>query len=290
MFDNYSIDYTALTPEDDENEKRSVLSDLQTDDDDVFQIKQSPRLKEGDLLPILPLRGQVLFPGVLMPITIGRKKNKELALRCKEENRLVGVFCQLHRETQDPGPNDLYEIGTAAEIRQIIELPNDNLLVLLRGDERVKAHDYEQRDNIWHARMEIYPEQFPPRGDREFLALASVIKKLAQNILDAADNVPDEAKTTLSSIDNPPTLVNYICVNFGLRTEDKYHLLTTDSLMERGKKLQDILSHEVENLKMHEEIQAKTQEEIDRQQREYYLNHQMEVIQKELGDTSAEVV
>ena len=290
MIDKYSIDYTALLPDDEEeNEQRSVLSELQTDGE-LFNVKTAPRLKEGDLLPILPLRGQVLFPGVLMPITIGRKKNKELALRCKEENRLLGVFCQLKRETQDPGPEDLYEVGTAAEIRQIIELPNDNLLVLLQGNERVKASDYEQIEGVWHARTEIYPEEFPPRGDREFLALASVVKKLAQNILDAADNVPDEAKTTLSSIDNPPTLINYICVNFGLRAEDKYHLLITDSLMNRGKKLQDILSHEVENLKMHEEIQAKTQEEIDRQQREYYLNHQMEVIQKELGDTSAEVV
>ena len=122
MIDKYSIDYTALLPDDEEeNEQRSVLSELQTDGE-LFNVKKAPRLKEGDLLPILPLRGQVLFPGVLMPITIGRKKNKELALRCKEENRLLGVFCQLKRETQDPGPEDLYEVGTAAEIRQIIEL------------------------------------------------------------------------------------------------------------------------------------------------------------------------
>ena len=283
MTDNYSL---TLASENADSEQHNILSSLITDDEE----RAEPTLTSGDTLDVLPIRGQVLFPGVLIPINVSRDKNKKLVKRVKKENKFIAVHCQVDRDIQDPGENDMYQLGTAALILQTIDLPNESVLVILEGKQRIYADKFEMVRGTMRAQVTVMEETFPKRGDKEFFALASSIKAQAQNILDEAENVPPEAGMTLRSIDNPPTLVNYICVNFGLRIADKQELLKCNSLLERAKHLQQLLNQEVEMLKMREEIKHKTQEEIDKQQREYYLNRQMEAIQKELGDTTAEVI
>ncbi|MBQ2608374.1 MAG: endopeptidase La [Paludibacteraceae bacterium] len=287
MTDNYSIALDLTLDNEDNNEQKNILNDIFHEDSDE---QKDPTLQSGDTLDVLPIRGQVLFPGVLLPITVSREKSKKLVRSIKKQQKYIAVNCQLDRDIQEPSTNDLYPLGTAALILEVLDLPNGNVLVILEGKERIYAESFETVRGVIRAQITVLEETFPKRGDKEFFALASSIKAQAQNILESAENVPPEASMTLRSIDNPPTLINYICVNFGLKIEDKQDLLNYESLLDRAKHLQFLLNREAGMLKMKDEIQAKTKEEIDKQQREYYLNRQMEAIQKELGDTTAEVV
>ena len=287
MTDNYSIALDLTLDNEDNNEQKNILNDIFHEDNDE---QKDPTLQSGDTLDVLPIRGQVLFPGVLLPITVSREKSKKLVRSIKKQQKYIAVNCQLDRDIQEPSTNDLYPLGTAALILEVLDLPNGNVLVILEGKERIYAESFETVRGVIRAQVTVLEETFPKRGDKEFFALASSIKAQAQNILESAENVPPEASMTLRSIDNPPTLINYICVNFGLKIEDKQDLLNYESLLDRAKHLQFLLNREAGMLKMKDEIQAKTKEEIDKQQREYYLNRQMEAIQKELGDTTAEVV
>ena len=249
--------------------------------DDAFE----PKLNDGDILGVLPLRNMVLFPGVLLPVTVGRPKSKKLVATAFKNEQLLAVCCQKAQDVQEPSGDDLYPIGTAGRVMRTLDMPDGNLMVILEGVERIHIQEIVGVRPYMKARVQTLAEDFPKRNDKEFVALVSSLKNVAEKIIKSMENLPAEAGMTLRSIDNPPTLVNYICGNFGVRIADKQTLLEIDSIKERAISLLEILNKEVKMLEMRKDIQNKTKEDIDREQREYLLHRQMETIQKELGDS-----
>ena len=244
-----------------------------------------PKLNDGDILGVLPLRNMVLFPGVLLPVTVGRPKSKKLVATAFKNDQLLAVCCQKVQDVQEPSSEDLYPIGTAGRVMRTLDMPDGNLMVILEGVERIHIQEIVGVRPYMKAKVQTMPEDFPKRNDKEFVALVSSLKNVAEKIIKSMENLPAEAGMTLRSIDNPPTLVNYICGNFGVRIADKQVLLEIDSIKERALSLLEILNKEVKMLEMRKDIQNKTKEDIDREQREYLLHRQMETIQKELGDS-----
>lgn len=245
-------------------------------------------LNDGDVLDVLPLRNRVLFPGVMMPVAVGRPKSLKLVTNAYNKEQLVAVCCQKERDTQEPKDSDLYDLGTAARVMQIIEIQSGTKMIILEGIERIHVEEFASTRTGLKAKIKRLPEEFPKRGDKEFLAVVSNIKERAMQVLERTDNVPAEASLTLRSIDNPPTLVNYICTNFEFKIEDKQQLIGLQTIAERALHLLGLLNNEMQLLKMKADIQSKTEEELSKQQREFYLHQQMETIQKELGNTGTE--
>ena len=245
----------------------------------------APRLNDGDVLGVLPLKNMVLFPGVLLPVTVGRPKSKKLVATAYKNNQLLAVCCQKAQDVQEPTIDDLYTVGTAGRVMRTLDMPDGTVMVILEGVERIRIQEIVGVRPYMKARVSSLPEEFPKRNDKEFVASVSSIKKMAENILKRMENLPQEATMTIRNIDNPPTLVNYVCGNFGMQIADKQQLLEITSLSERANALLEVLNKEMLMLEMRKEIKNKTKEDIDREQREYLLHRQMETIQKELGDS-----
>ena len=265
---NVKVDYIPLSADDDTN---------------------GPELQDGDVLGVLPLRNMVLFPGVLLPVTVARPKSKKLVTNAFKNDELLAVCCQRLQDVQEPLSDDLYTIGTAGRVMRTLDMPDGSLMVIMEGIQRIEIQEIVSQKPYMKAKVHIMEEEFPKRNDKEFIALVSSLKSQADNILKRMDNIPAEAGMTLRSIDNPPTLVNYICGNFGVRIADKQRLLEMSSLKERAINLLEILTSELQMLDMKEVIKSKTKEDIDKEQREYYLQRQMETIQRELGNTDEQM-
>lgn len=247
------------------------------------------QINSGDTLAVLPLRNMVLFPSVLLPVTVTRPKSQRLVRNAYEQEKYLAVCCQKERDIQEPNGEDLYELGTAARVVRVLELPDSSLMVILEGHERIMVEDFTSVRGTLRAKIQIIPEVFPKRDDKQFLAIVSNIKDQAMKVIRQSENMSSEAGMMLRSIDNPSTLVNYICVNFGIKIADKQELLQYEKIIDRALHLLEHLNIEVQMLEMKADIQTKTKEEIDKEQREYYLHHQLETIQKELGDTGAQI-
>lgn len=274
-----------------------ILREANSENDNIISILQGNdaeknwEIKDDEILNVLPLRNRVLFPGTLLTVTASRPKSQRLARKAYEQEQLLAVCCQKERDVQEPEAHDLYSLGTAARVVRVIDLPDQSILIILEGIERIEVKEFIiNKQNTIKAVVSVREEKFPKRGDREFLAMVSNIKDLGIKIVQQSENMSPEAGLTIRSIDNPPTLVNFVCANFGFSIEDKQQLLDCDTISERALKLLEILNKEVQMLEMKADIQSKTKEEIDKEQREYYLHHQLEAIHKELGDSGEQVV
>ena len=249
----------------------------------------APKLNDGDILGVLPLKNMVLFPGVLLPVTVGRPKSKKLVTTAFKNDQLLAVCCQKAQDVQEPTLDDLYAVGTAGRVMRTLDMPDGTVMVILEGVERIHIQEIVGVRPYMKARVSSLPEEFPKRNDKEFVAVVSSLKKMAENILKRMENLPQDAAMTLRNIDNPPTLVNYICGNFGMQIADKQQLLEISSLKDRANALLDVLNKEIMMLEMRKEIKSKTKEDMDKEQREYYLQRQMETIQRELGNTDEQM-
>ncbi len=258
---------------------------LSADDDS----SKEPELHNGDVLGVLPLKNMVLFPGVLLPVTVARPKSKKLVSHAFKNEALLAVCCQREQDVQEPGSDDIYRLGTAGRVLRTLDLPDGSLMVILEGIERVEIQEIISVKPYMKASVKVIEEIFPKRTDKEFLALVSSLKEQADKIIKRMEDIPAEAGMTLRSIDNPPTLVNYICVNFGIRIAEKQKLLEEPSLKQRAIDLLALLTKEVQMMDMRVDILNKTHQDISKEQREYYLQRQMETIQKELGDSDEQV-
>ena len=228
-----------------------------------------PKLNDGDVLGVLPLRNMVLFPGVLLPVTVGRPKSKKLVATAFKNDQLLAVCCQKVQDVQEPSSEDLYPIGTAGRVMRTLDMPDGNLMVILEGVQRIYIEEIVGVRPYMKAKVQTMPEDFPKRNDKEFVALVSSLKNVAEKIIKSMENLPAEAGMTLKSIDNPPTLVNYICGNFGMQIADKQQLLEISSLRDRANALLEVLNKEMLMLEMRKDIQKKTKEDLDREQREH---------------------
>lgn len=258
-----------------------------TSDDNLPQTQ----LRDGQRLDVLPLRNMVMFPGVLASISLARIKSQKLVKKAFESEKPIAVLTQRDENTQDPTGEDLYNLGTAARIVRIYSMPDNSSIVILEGLARIECSEFEVTSTKGlKAKIEIQSEVFPRRTDKEFLSLASEIKQKALTLLAKADTPMQEASMTLRNIDNPITLVNYICVNFGMNIPKKIKLLTQSSIAERAKVVLEDLILQLKYMDTRDEIQQQTKTEIDKEQREYYLHHQLDAIRKELGDDTAQII
>lgn len=257
--------------------------------DDADDINE---LYKGTTLKVLPLKNMVMFPGVMAPVTVTRPKAVKLVQQAHITGELLCVVAQRENKNEDPDITDLYEVGVAAHVISVMDLPSEAVLIILEGVERVKVNEYTVMKSTKQIRANVtaLPEDFPKRNDKEFLALVSSIKETAIKIVNSKENMPANAGMSIQNIMDPVTLVNYVCVTFGLKTSFKQSLLEETVIPLRGLKLLEQLNKEQQILQMKENIQEKTRQEIDKEQREYYLHHQLETIQKELGDTGAQAV
>ncbi|HRX12308.1 MAG TPA: endopeptidase La, partial [Draconibacterium sp.] len=240
-----------------------------------------------DVLPILPLRNTVLFPGVVLPITVGREASLELIRDVNRGSKLLGTVAQKDYTVDHPGTADIFEIGTVAEILKILEMPDGSTSVIIQGKRRYKIMGFVSETPYFKAKVESLNEILP-ENDNEFNAIVGSLKDLSIKIAQFTANVPPEATFAVKNIENSSFLINFICSNTDIKVEDKQKLLEIESLKERGIQAISFLVREVQMLELKHDIQKKVKTDIDKQQREYMLNQQMKTIQDELGGNPAE--
>ncbi|HEY5569864.1 MAG TPA: endopeptidase La [Bacteroidales bacterium] len=255
-----------------------VLADINGGDDTFFNVDIS------ETLPILPLRNMVLFPGVIMPVTVGRTKSMKLVKKAYQKKSLIGVVAQIVSNIDEPQFTDLYSIGTVAQIVRILEMPNGSTTVILQGRRRFKLTELVSSAPYFTGRVEALPETLNYlKGDKEFDALLVAIKETMIKMLKNMGSGSDESIFAIKNITHPMFFLNFICSNIQITTEEKQNLLTITDLKERGYKLIDHLNKEAQIVEIKARIQNKTHKDLDQQQREYFLQQQIKTIQNELG-------
>ena len=236
-----------------------------------------------EVLPILPLRNAVLFPNVVIPITVGRNKSLKLLKEAFDGNKLIGTLSQKDGHIEDPVFDEMNTIGTVARILKILEMPDDSKSVIIQGLSRFEAEELVQDEPYFKAKVNYLPEADPDTQEEQFEALVSSIKDQAIAIINLSSNVPEEAIFAVKNIDNNRFLINFIASNSEIEPNNKQVLLELDNLYRRGLKLFEYLSIEVQKLRIKDDIQSKVKTELDQQQREYFLNQQIKTIKNELG-------
>ncbi len=243
-----------------------------------------------DQIPILTLRSSVLFPGAITPITVGRDKSISLVRAVNAEGGLLGAVLQRESDVENPGPDDMYKVGTAARIIKILEMPNGNLTVILNGLEKIEINEYVSTEPYLKARVTALRDTTPDMSSVEFEALVDSIRDVALGIINISPSMPKEAAFAIKNIDSKRGIINFICSNLELSDEDRQSLLEAPGLLARARKLLEILVREQQLAELKNQIQERVKQEIDKQQRDYYLQQQMRTIQDELGDgTDAEI-
>ena len=236
-----------------------------------------------DTLPILPLRNTVLFPGVIIPINIGRDKSLKLIKDSYRQSALIGVVAQKDTNTENPDINDLYQIGTVASILKIPEMPDGTTTAIIQGKRRFLLEDILYDDPYHVGKISLKKEEGVPENDPEYNAIAESLKDMASKIVKYSSHIPNEAGFALKNIESMLFLINFISSNTDVDYQNKQELLEIDNLKQRAIKLLEILSKQVSLLELKNDIQKKVKMDIDKQQREYFLHQQMKTIQDELG-------
>ncbi len=236
-----------------------------------------------DTLSILPLRNTVLFPGVIIPINIGRDKSLKLIKDSYRQSALIGVVAQKDTNTENPDINDLYQIGTVASILKILEMPDGTTTAIIQGKRRFLLEDILYDDPYHVGKISLKKEEGVPENDPEYNAIAESLKDMASKIVKYSSHIPNEAGFALKNIESMLFLINFISSNTDVDYQNKQELLEIDNLKQRAIKLLEILSKQVSLLELKNDIQKKVKMDIDKQQREYFLHQQMKTIQDELG-------
>lgn len=257
---------------------------LSPQDEDEMRNEDIP-----EILSILPLRNTVLFPGVVIPITVGRDKSIKLVKEAYKGDRTIGVVSQKDMSVEDPGFDQLNKVGTVANIIKILQMPDGNTTVIIQGKQRFKLQELVQSDPYIKAKVERFAEEKPKTSSKEFKALISSIKELALQIIQLSPNLPSEAGIAIKNIESPTFLVNFISSNLALELAAKQDLLELKDFVKRAKLLLEHLTTEVQMLELKNQIQNKVRIDLDKQQRDYFLNQQLKTIQEELGGNTPDL-
>ncbi|MXW32733.1 MAG: endopeptidase La [Rhodothermaceae bacterium] len=235
-------------------------------------------------LPILALRNTVLFPEVMLPITVGREASIKLVRQVAKENNLVGVISQRERKMDEPEPGDLYEVGTVAKILKLLKMPDGSKSIIIQGKKRFKVDEFTQSKPYFKARIEVLDEEGGTDNDVEERALMHSIKESACEMVNLSPNLPNEAIEAIENIDSFPFLIHFIASNLQIDVQEKQLLLETVSLGERGRLLIEHLNKEIQILQLSDELRSRMKSDVNQQQREFFLRQQMKIIQSELGE------
>lgn len=271
------------------NLKAVLLQNMGEDSADFLPIMRDEKellndnMQIPDTLPILPLRNTVLFPGVIIPINIGRDKSLKLIKDSYRQSALIGVVAQKDTNTENPDINDLYQIGTVASILKILEMPDGTTTAIIQGKRRFLLEDILYDDPYHVGKISLKKEEGVPENDPEYNAIAESLKDMASKIVKYSSHIPNEAGFALKNIESMLFLINFISSNTDVDYQNKQELLEIDNLKQRAIKLLEILSKQVSLLELKNDIQKKVKMDIDKQQREYFLHQQMKTIQDELG-------
>jgi len=235
-------------------------------------------------LPILPLRNNVLFPGVVIPITVGRDKSIKLIQDSNKGNKIIGVVSQKNQDQESPNFSDLNTVGTVAEIVRLLKMPDGSSTVIIQGKRRFEIVTPLQTEPYMKAKVNILNEVPIDKKDKEFKVMINTVKDLALQIIRDSPNIPSEAQFAIGNIDSPTFLVNFISSNMNADVAKKQEMLEEMDMKKRVVMVMEHLTLEAQMLEMRNEIQNKVKRDLDRQQREYFLHQQMRTIQDELGD------
>ena len=239
-------------------------------------------------LPILPLRNNVLFPGVVIPITVGRDKSIKLIQEANRGNKTIGVVSQKNQEEESPAFEDLHKVGTVAQIVRMLKMPDGSSTVIIQGKRRFEMEELTQTEPYFKAKIRLLEETPVNPKDKEMTAAFKSIKELALQIIKESPNIPTEASFAIGNIESPTFLVNFISSNMNADVSKKQEMLEELDMKKRVMKVLEHLTMEAQMLEMRNEIQSKVRMDMDRQQREYFLHQQMRTIQDELGDNPQE--
>lgn len=273
------LDHLYLSIEDEEGPEQSIPLPTAEEEEEMS------KTTIPDTLSILALRNPVLFPGVVLPITVGRDASLKLVKDAFGEDKLIGVVAQRSSDIEDPEPQDLYEVGTVATILKLIKMPDGTKSIVIQGKRRFEVVNYTQTEPYFKAQVKPLSEQIDDSQELELQALIRSIKELAIQIVAMSPNLPSEAAYAIENIDSPTFLIHFIASNLQIDVEEKQELLETESLIERANLVMDHLNREIQVLQLSEEIRSRVKSDVDQQQREYLLRQQMKAIQEELGDS-----
>lgn len=262
---------------------------VQEDSDDLIQMinpEQESDLKPEDLpdeLAILPIKNTVLFPGVVIPITVTRQKSIRLIKKAYQGNRIVGVIAQKVKNADDPTADDIYRFGTVARIIKMLVLPDGNTTIIIQGKNRFSVKEFLNEDPYLTARIELQPENKVDVKSHEMKALIQSLQDAASKILKLNPEIPQEAQVALDNIHSTSFLIHFLSSNLNVEVSDKQKILETNKVLDRGTLLLKYMLKEIQMLEIKYEIQKKVHTDIDQQQRDYFLRQQIRVLQDELG-------
>lgn len=269
---------SAIFSENEEDNSVEMIPLLSMDEDPEEQEAQ-----EIDSLPILPVKNTVLFPGVVIPITVGRQKSIKLVKKAYKGDRKIGVLAQKSDNIDEPSAEDLYNIGTVAQILKMLVLPDGNTTIIIQGKMRFAVEEFLDDEPYLKAKVRTLTENFPDRKKKETKALMSSLKDTASKILDLNPEIPQEAQIALDNIDSPSFLTHFLSSNINADLKDKQQLLEIDEGVQRATLLLEYMHKDIQLLELKNEIQSKVNSDIDQQQRDYFLRQQLKVLQDELG-------
>lgn len=260
----------------------SVIADYDGNEEQLMETEVDSSM------PVLPLRNMVLFPGVFLPVTIGRKSSLKLIHDAEKSGKNIAVVCQKSPDTENPELNDLHRTGTVARVIRTLEMPDKTRAVILQGIRRMKLTEITATTPYLQGNIEPLMDEIPAKNDKEFQALVDSIKDTTIHFVKITDMFPSEAAIAIKNINSYVFLINFICSNLPLSKDNKMKLLRVDSFRERAYLLLKLLNHEVQLAELKESIQLQAREDIDQQQREYFLQQQIKTIQNELGGNGQE--
>ncbi|HXB11447.1 MAG TPA: endopeptidase La [Bacteroidia bacterium] len=239
--------------------------------------------KIPDEIPILPLRNTVLFPGVVIPITVSREKSIRLIKEAYAGDKTIGVVAQKNDGIEDPGIDDIHWIGTIAHILKTLKMPDGSTTAIIQGKRRFEITELSQKEPYLKAKVKAFEEIHPAADDREYEAMVSSLKDVALQIIKQSPHIPSETGFAIRNIESSTFLINFISSNMSSSVAEKQRVLQMADLKERTTALLGLLNKELQMLKLKNQIQSKVKEDIDKQQREYFLHQQLKTIQEELG-------
>ncbi len=265
------------------NDDADFIPLISEEDEETLDNSEVP-----ETLPLLPLRNTVLFPGVIIPITVGREKSMKLIRESYSKDKIIGTIAQNNSNADEPGLEDLYHTGTLAQILRILEMPDGSTSVIIQGKKRIRLEQLITDEPYHLAKVSALQDAKPTSKKHEFEAIVGSLKDLSLRIIKLSSNIPPEASFAVKNIESSTFLINFVSSNSDLKIEEKQRLLELDDLRKRGVALLEYLTREVQRLELQNDIQTKVKLDIDQQQREYMLHQQMKTIQDELGGNPLE--
>ena len=241
-----------------------------------------------EIIPILSLRNTVLFPGVVLPISIGRPRSIQLIKDAYRNNKIVGTVAQKDPDTENPEFSDLHAIGTIGQIVKLLEMPDGSTTAIIQGRKKMMLQELVSDDPYFVAKVQTIVEQKPSLLSKDFSAIVGSLKDMSLKIIKINPNISPEASFAIKNIENNTYLINFICSNTDIKVQDKQRLLEMNNLRDRGFMLLEFLVQEIQVLELKNELQSKVKNDLDQQQREFLLHQQMKTIQNELGGNPVE--